>query len=251
MGKVATNGNGRTMVHLILQGKGGVGKSFVSAILAQYFRDKQKTVHCFDTDPINATLAQYAELNAEHVNVLKRGAINEKEFDTIVEKVCRGEGIYVIDTGATTFVPMWNYILENEILRFLEDHDRQVYVHSVITGGQAMTDTLNGFSKVATTAGQKNIVVWLNEYFGEVSGNDGKPFEELKVAQQHADRLVGSITIRERNANTFGDDVKEMLERRLTFDSAIKNGDFSLVSKQRLAIVRRDLFEQLDRLGLA
>src|SRR5215467_3652175 len=98
MGKATVNGNGRTMVHLILQGKGGVGKSFVSAILAQYFRSKQKTVQCFDTDPINATLAQYTELNAEHVNVLKRGAINEKEFDAIVEKVCRAEGIYVIDT---------------------------------------------------------------------------------------------------------------------------------------------------------
>jgi hypothetical protein len=45
--------------------------------------------------------------------------------------------------------------------------------------------------------------------------------------------------------------VKEMLERRLTFDSAIKSEHFSLVSKQRLAIVRRDLFEQLDRLSLA
>ena len=252
MGKAAANGNGsgRTMVHLILQGKGGVGKSFVSSILAQYYREKQKAVHCFDTDPINATLAQYAELGAEHLNVLKRGVINEKEFDTIVETVCRGEGVFVIDTGATTFVPMWNYILENEILRFLDEHSRQVYVHSVVTGGQAMTDTLNGFGEVAKTTGQRNLVVWLNEYFGEVAGNDGKPFEELKVAQQHADKLVGSITIRERNANTFGDDVKQMLERRLTFDSAIKSEEFSLVSKQRLAIVKRDLFDQLDRLGL-
>src|SRR2546421_10629851 len=98
MGKgiVTANGNGRTAVHLVLQGKGGVGKSFVSSILAQYFRDKQRPVHCFDSDPVNATLAQYTELNAEHVNVLKRGSINEKEFDKIVEHVCREEGIFVI-----------------------------------------------------------------------------------------------------------------------------------------------------------
>jgi hypothetical protein len=42
-----------------------------------------------------------------------------------------------------------------------------------------------------------------------------------------------------------------MLERRLTFDAAIQSDAFSLVSKQRLAIVRRDLFEQLDALELA
>jgi hypothetical protein len=42
-----------------------------------------------------------------------------------------------------------------------------------------------------------------------------------------------------------------MLERRLTFDEAIRNADFSLVSKQRLTIVRRELFEQLDKLAIA
>jgi hypothetical protein len=103
---------------------------------------------------------------------------------------------------------------------------------------------------VAKTTGQKNIVVWLNEYFGEIQGNEGRPFEDLKVAQEHAAKLAGSVTIRERNPNTFGDDVKQMLERRLTFDAAIKSEEFSLVSKQRLAIIRRDLFEQLDKLGL-
>ncbi|HLH30414.1 MAG TPA: conjugal transfer protein TraL [Terriglobia bacterium] len=252
MGKAASNGNtnGRPAVHLVLQGKGGVGKSFVSSILAQYFRERQQTVHCIDTDPVNATLAQYPELSAEHLNVLRRGAINEREFDSLVEKICREDGLFVIDTGATTFVPLWNYILENEILRFLEDHGRMVWVHSVVTGGQAMSDTLNGFAELAKTTRQKNIIVWLNEYFGEVVGNEGKPFEELKVTQQHAEKLAGAVTLRERNAQTFGADVKQMLERRLTFGSAIRSEDFTLISKQRLAIVRRDLFEQLDKLAL-
>ena len=71
------------------------------------------------------------------------------------------------------------------------------------------------------------------------------------MAQDQAERVLGAVTIRERNHHTFGDDVKEMLQRRLTFDAAIRNESFSLVSKQRLAIVRRDLFEQLDSLALA
>jgi len=41
-----------------------------------------------------------------------------------------------------------------------------------------------------------------------------------------------------------------MLRARLTFDEAIAAEGFSLVSKQRLQIVRRELFEQLDGLGL-
>jgi hypothetical protein len=233
----------------VLQGKGGVGKSFVSAILAQYFRTKPERVHCMDTDPVNATFAQYRLLEAEHLKVLKRGRINEKEFDVFVQRVCCGEGVFIVDTGATTFVPLWNFILENEILEMFQIHQRRVFVHSVVAGGQAMSDTLNGLERLAQTTSQKNVIVWINEYFGEVT-KDGKTFEEFKIAEEYAHKLVGSVLIRDRNPQTFGDDLRLMLEQRLTFDEAIKDERFFLVSKQRLTIVRRDLYEQLDRLEI-
>ena len=163
--------------------------------------------------------------------MLKRGTINEKQFDLFVEKVCHGDGVFIVDTGATTFVPLWNYILENEILDFFRAHGRSVFVHSVVTGGQAMTDTLNGLERLAQTTSQKNVIVWLNEYFGEVT-KDGKTFEEFKVAEEYAPKLVGTVVIRDRNPHTYGDDVRQMLEQRLTFDEAIKDAKFFLVSKQ-------------------
>ena len=175
--------------------------------------------------------------------------VNEKQFDILVERVCKGAGTFIVDTGATTFVPLWNYLLENDILRFLSNRGRKVYVHCVITGGQALTDTLNGFARLAETTTDQNVIVWLNEYFGEVT-NDGRSFDEFSVTQENAGKLLGSVLIRERNPNTFGDDVKQMLERRWTFEEAIKSPECSLVSKQRLEMVRRELFEQLDRLPL-
>jgi hypothetical protein len=99
------------------------------------------------------------------------------------------------------------------------------------------------------TTAEKNVIVWLNEYFGEVS-KDGKLFEEFRVAQEQAEKLLGTVVIRERNPNTYGDDMRQMLSKRLTFDEAIRLGEFSLVSKQRLTIVRRELFEQLDRIEM-
>ena len=39
-------------VHLILQGKGGVGKSFIATLLAQYLQEKGVAVRCFDADPV-------------------------------------------------------------------------------------------------------------------------------------------------------------------------------------------------------
>ena len=38
------NGDGATAVHIALQGKGGVGKSLVSAILSQYLSSKGQDV---------------------------------------------------------------------------------------------------------------------------------------------------------------------------------------------------------------
>jgi hypothetical protein len=100
----------------------------------------------------------------------------------------------------------------------------------VVTGGQAMTDTLSGLERLAQTTSEKNVVVWLNEYFGEVI-KDGKTFEEFKVAEEYSPKLVGTVVIRDRNPHTYGDDVRQMLEQRLTFDEAIKNGKFYLVSR--------------------
>jgi hypothetical protein len=79
---------------------------------------------------------------------------------------------------------------------------------------------------------------------------DGKSFEEFRVAEEQATKLLGTVVIRERNPHTFGDDVRQMLERRLTFEEAIRAQESSLVSKQRLEIVRRELFDQLDKLAL-
>ncbi len=244
-----TNGH-RPRVHVILQAKGGVGKSYVSAVVAQYYRSRQCTVRCFDTDPGNATFTQYKALDVEHIgDLIQGGVINQKRFDPLVEKLLNGDGVSVVDTGASTFLPFWNYVLENEVLTLLENNGRQVYVHCVVTGGQAMKDTLNGLDRLAQTTSEKSIVVWLNEFFGEVrEGN--RPFEQFKLAQDLAPKLVGSVLIRKLNPDTFEDDVQQMLRTRLTFEEAIVSDDFSLVSKQRLQIVRRELFEQMDELEL-
>jgi hypothetical protein len=57
-------------------------------------------------------------------------------------------------------------------------------------------------------------------------------------------------TVIGRNPSTYGDDMRQMLTKRLIFEEAIRLADFSLVSKQRLTIIRRELFDQFDRIGM-
>jgi cellulose biosynthesis protein BcsQ len=74
-------------IHPTLQGKGGVGKSVVANILAQYFRHHGKHVFCIDSDPVNQTFSQYAELGAEHLALIRNGRIDSAGIDVLIDRL--------------------------------------------------------------------------------------------------------------------------------------------------------------------
>src|SRR5438105_1525259 len=115
-----------TAIHFSLQGKGGVGKSLVATLLAQYFGAKSESVRCIDADPVNHTFAQYKKLNVQKVKLLRDGGvIDPRGFDGLVETLLKESGLFVVDSGAATFLPLWNYILEHNIVQVLNDAGRQ------------------------------------------------------------------------------------------------------------------------------
>ena len=238
----------QTTVHLSLQGKGGVGKTLVASILVQYFRERRMTVYPVDTDPVNHSLAQYRDLGVASLEVLRDGRVDQRKFDVLLERLLTESGVFVVDSGASTFIPLWYYMLENHVFECLRNAGRRIVVHSVITGGQAMADTLSGFRQVAETTGERNIVVWLNEYFGRIQ-QDGSAFPEMAAYRDNERKILGAVEITRRNQDTFGRDVEEMIAGKLTFAEALRDGQFSIMAKQRLKIVRDDLFQQLDDLS--
>ena len=175
MTNTVTNASSKSSIHVLLQGKGGVGKRLISAILSQYLLSKGQDVRCVDADPVNQTLSEYRGLAVSCLNLLKEGSVDQREFDLLMERFLTESGTFVVDTGASTFIPLWHYILENDALDYLRGRGKRVFVHSVITGGQSLNNTLAGFEQLAETTREKNIVVWLNEYFGAVLPG-GEPF---------------------------------------------------------------------------
>jgi hypothetical protein len=237
-------------IHLSLQGKGGVGKSLIASILAQYFIDRCREIQCIDTDPVNRTLFQYKALNVSRLELLRDGSLDQRGFDDLMERLLTEDATFVVDNGASTFLPLWSYILENNVLDSLARAGKRIYVHTVITGGQALLDTLHGFKSLADSTSERNIVVWLNEYFGRIE-RDGKRFEEMAAFRESEAKVFGSMRLVRRNPDTFGRDLEDVIARKLTLGEAIKDGAFSLMTKQRLQMMRREWFEQLDRLDLA
>lgn len=236
-------------VHFVLQGKGGVGKSFISAILVQYFRDRAGAVRSFDTDPVNDTLSQYKGFDAKRVNILSDDTnnIDARVFDTLMDDLISMQGISVIDNGASTFVPLMAYLVENKAIEVLQSAGKDVVVHSVITGGQAFDDTLQGLSLMFESQ-DAPVVVWLNEFYGQVS-RDGKTFTESGLYKDYKNRILGVVRIERGNADTFGKDMEMLGKNKLTFEEAFQSSLFGIMPRQRLKMVRDALYRQLDEIG--
>ena len=168
-------------IHLTLQGKGGVGKSFIASILAQYFADRRREIICIDTDPVNRTLFQLqrVECGQSSRTAPRSGPrLDPRVFDDLMGRLITEDATFVVDNGASTFIPLWNYILRNKALDSLARKGRKVYVHTVVTGGQSLLDTLHGFKSLAETTSERNIIVWLYEYLG-IFERYGKRFGEM------------------------------------------------------------------------
>jgi MinD superfamily P-loop ATPase len=64
------------VVHLLLQGKGGVGKSLIASLLAQFYKDRSVHAICVDTDPVCPTFSQYNALGTRYFKVNDRYQID-------------------------------------------------------------------------------------------------------------------------------------------------------------------------------
>ncbi|MEP6605742.1 MAG: conjugal transfer protein TraL, partial [Nitrosospira sp.] len=110
--------------------------------------------------------------------------------------------------------------------------------------------TVSGFSQLVTQfPDEARFVVWLNPYWGPIE-HQGKRFTELKAYGDNKERVSAIVEIPLLKEQTFGRDLSDMLQSRLTFDEAIMKESLSIMSRQRLKIVRGKLFDQFDELRL-
>ena len=233
-------------IHILLQGKGGVGKSFAAATLAQYKASSGKKLLCIDTDPVNATFCGYQGLDVQQLQIIEDDEINPRSFDILIDMMASSTNDVIIDNGASAFVPLSHYLVSNQVPALLTKMGHELVVHTVITGGQALLDTVSGFAQLASQFPSEALfVVWLNPYWGKIA-LDGKGFEQMKAYNNNKARVSAIVRIPTLKEETYGRDLADMLQKRLTFDEALAMESLTIMTRQRLTIVKRMLFDQLD-----
>jgi hypothetical protein len=234
-------------IHMTLQGKGGVGKSFVAAVVAQYKASRGSLPLCIDTDPVNATFYGYGNLNVHRLQIMDGDEINPRNFDTLVELIAPSNEDTIIDNGASSFVPLSHYLISNQVPALLQNMGHKLVVHTIVTGGQALLDTINGFAQLVTQfPNETSFVVWLNPYWGPIE-YAGKSFEQLKACKDNRQRVSAIVEIPQLKKETYGRDLSDMLQERMTFDEALTTASLPIMTRQRLKIIKEGLFSQLDQ----
>ncbi|WP_231408703.1 AAA family ATPase [Ralstonia solanacearum] len=239
-------------VHMILQGKGGVGKSLTAVLVAQYLKSIGANVLCADTDPVNATFTQYKSLDVTHVDIAKNGTVLQTGFDPLMEAVLSSEADFVIDNGAATFLPLTKYLANNDIYKIFEEAGKKVFIHTVMTGGQAKTDTYNGFCElVGKTSGNAKIVVWENEFWGPVEYN-GHTIESTKPYREaeRADRIAGRVRIEDHSHDdAMVTAISAMTSAHLTLVDVNASPEFNFLVKNRLSKFVGAVFTELKKIN--
>lgn len=236
-------------MHTMLQGKGGAGKSTVCYLLLQYFLEKQVPAFGMDTDPLNPTFSGFKALQVESIPIMKGEEIDSGQFDLVMNKAFslpHGTQL-VVDNGASTFAPFCSYAKECGAFQLLESDGHEVIVHSVITGGGALRETIKGLARVAYNFPDARIVVWINPKDGPVE-IDGKDFYSFKIFKDFGHQFHSVVELPTPSALSLRD-VTEHLAKGHTFEEA-RHSSLSVMNKRRLEMYWGQVVSSIDKANL-
>jgi hypothetical protein len=231
-----------------MQGKGGIGKTLAASYLGQFYLDNNRPVTCYDADPVNASLSAITALSARPVKLFNGDQIDVASIDQLIAEFIAAPNDVIVDNGASGFVPFSRYLIENKIADILSANSVDLVIHAIVAGGGMTLDTLKGLNTIFTSyPASVKVVIWINEFFGPVAV-DGMELEQMQIYRNNRDRILGIVQLEKLNAASFGHNVLDMLDRKLTFSEAMLHPSFTVVPKQRLAMVRRSIYDQVGAL---
>lgn len=217
-------------INAIINGKGGVGKSFFAVNLVQYLKDHTIPHLAIDTDNENSTLKRFhpeaAFLNIE----------DAKEIDTILASLEKTD-LVVVDCRAASSDIFLDYFDELQIFDLLEGLGTGLTIVSPVNHE---TDSLEQLRQLADRLGDNcRYVVVKNQALTERFAG----YEQSKTRT----RLLHELGAREITMPKLYDWlVADLNFRDLTITTGISDSGFTLMDRQRLKNWQRRFYEELE-----
>ena len=167
-------------IHLIGGEKGGVGKSLVARLLAQYCIDQQMPFFGLDTDSSHGSLVRYYGAYASPITI---GQF--ESLDTLVEKAVEFPTHRIlVDLAAQTHAPLAKWLEESAVLETTAELGISLQYWQVMDAGKDSVDVLKRLLDQFGTRLQ--LVLVLNQIRGDDFGLLERSGEKARAISQMA-----------------------------------------------------------------
>lgn len=228
-------------IHLIGGEKGGVGKSLVSRLLAQFMIDRSIPFLGFDSDRSHGALLRFYEGYASPVVIDKYDSL-----DAVVEAAVENpERQILVDMAAQTQAPLGKWIEECGLLDPDAGLGVSIRYWHVMDSGRDSTDLLK---KLLDDYGANlNYVLVLNQLRGDDFGILEKSGEKERALALNA----GIVTIKRLHESI----ITRIDAHSTSFWAATQSvskdaGGLGLLERRRVKMWLKNAYDQFERLGL-
>ncbi|QTN24684.1 mobilization protein [Rhizobacter sp. AJA081-3] len=226
-------------IHFIGGEKGGVGKSLMARVLAQYLIDRGEPFIGFDTDRSHGALMRFYSGYASPVIVDRYEAL-----DAIMEAaVEQPDRRILVDLAAQTHDPLVRWMDDSGVLNLADESGIQIHYWHVMDTGKDSVDLLRRLLDRFGTS-LKYVLVR-----NQVRGND---FGVLEQSGEQARALgLGAKIV---SVKRLHDGAINKIDATSSSFWNAKNGDnhaaLGLMDRQRVKMWLRDVYRDLDDVGL-
>ncbi len=228
-------------IHLIGGEKGGVGKSVVARVVAQYLIDKEIPFLGFDTDRSHGSLMRFYADYASPVVV-----DNYESLDAIVEAAVEfAEKRVLVDLAAQTHEPLVKWMDDSGVLETAEELGVQFHYWHVMDNGKDSVDLLK---KLFDRFGNRlNYVIVLNQLRGETFDIFYQSGERERATELKA-RVITLKRLHEPVINKIDAGSTSFWAAKNRSVTDVKG--LGLLERQRVKLWLRAAYEQIDNVGI-
>ncbi len=228
-------------IHFIGGEKGGVGKSLVARVLAQYFIDNQKPFTGFDTDRSHGALMRFYSGYASPVLVDRFEAL-----DAIVESaVEKPDHTILVDLAAQTHEPLEKWMDESGVLELAEESALGLYYWHVMDSGKDSVDLL---AKLLDRFGKRlQYILVLNQ----LRGDDFSTFKNSGVEAKALELGARTVSIKKLHDGT----IQKIDATSSSFWAAKNSADkattgLGLMDRQRVKTWLAAAYKEIEAIGV-
>ncbi len=228
-------------IHLIGGEKGGVGKSVVARVVAQYLIDQSTPFLGFDTDRSHGALLRFYADYASPVVVDRY-----ESLDLIVESaIANPDKRILVDLAAQTHEPLVKWLDESGVLELAEETGYSLTYWHVMDSGKDSVDLLK---KLLDRFGARlNYVVVLNQ----LRGDNFDLFEQSGAREQLAELGSPVITLKRLHEPVINKiDAGSTSFWAAKHRSETEGKGLGILERQRVKMWLNSAYAELERAGV-